>query len=207
MSITFLPVVVNRGRKFRGKAYALGDTRPGMYGSWNSKLWEPISKKYVWANEEFLEDDESVSPAQVQADKDAYIKHIIDDTIQWCKNCKPNASEDEVMQFARNVIRKHHPEIDESLLEANKLNDRRDISAEVEKTLTWAMKLTTRPCVIYGRVCKGGRPLPEEKKIRIAYRSLVRKGLAAKPDFLPVWTFILSMMGLAKYVDIGKTNG
>ena len=202
MTDIFAPVIVTRGRKFRGKAYSIGDVRPGMYGSWNSKLWDPVSKKYVWANTDFCDDDESVTPEQVQADKATYLKHIIDDTVAWCRSCKPNAAEDEVMQFARNVLRKRHPEITEEMLNSNNLSDRRDISIEVEKTLNWAIKLTTKPCLIYGRWCKGGRPLPEEKKIRIAFKALTRKGLTGKPEFRPIWTFTLSMMGLAKYADM-----
>lgn len=31
-NFTFTPVTVTRGRKFRGRAYSLGDVRPGMWG-------------------------------------------------------------------------------------------------------------------------------------------------------------------------------
>ena len=207
MEMTFTPVAVNRGRKFRGKAYYLGDVRYGNFGAQNAKLWDAVNKKYVWANVDFCLDDETVTPEQVAADKAAYQKDVIDDTIRWCRERKQNASEDEVMQFARNVLRKYHPEIDETLLQANNLNDRRDLSIEVEKTLNWAIKLTTKACWMYGRYCKGGRPLPDEKKIRIAYKALVRKGLTQKEGFEAVWSFMLTMMGMAKYVDICKTNG
>ena len=207
MSTTFTPVLISRGRKFRGKAYFLGDVRCGSFGNQNAKLWDPAAKRYVWANVDFCDEDESVTPEQVATDKEAYSKAVIEDTIKWCRECKSGAPEDEVMQFARNVLRKYHPEIDESKLVANDLGDRRDLSIEVEKTLNWAIQLTTRPCWMYGHYCKGGRPLPTEKKIRIAYKSLTKKGLTQKADFEAVWTFLLSMMGLAQYAKVGETNG
>lgn len=195
-NFTFTPVTVTRGRKFRGRAYSLGDVRPGMWGTWNSKLWEPTEKKYVWANVDFLEEDTSATPEQVQLDKDRYVMHVIDDTIQWCRSKKPDAPTPEVMQFARNMLHKYHPEIDEATLALQGLTDQRDLATEVEKTVSWAKGLVTRPCYMYGRFCRGGRPISDEKKVHIAYQALHKKGFTSKPEFEAAWAAALEKAGL-----------
>lgn len=186
---TFKPVVINRGRKFRGKAYYLGfDTERGIaYGvtCWSSKLWDPESKRYVYANPDFCMDDTTLNDEQVNAAKVEYVNHLINGTIEWCKAQKPDADEKEIHRFARNILRKHHRELMDDIDEV--LPDQSDLREEIEKTLKWASTLTTKACFMYGRWCPGGRPLSIERQTSIAFNALQKRGLTARPEFKAIW--------------------
>lgn len=192
--ITFVPVVITRGRKFRGKAYFLGDTHQNQV-AWNvvaysTRLWDPANKKYVYANPDFCDDDASVTEDERLRAKDEYILGIINDTINWCRNQNPGQGPAEVNSFARNVLRRRHYDLmaDIDIL----LPDSRDIKTEIQKTVEWAMTLTTRPCYMYGRFCEGGRPLPIKRKLDIARKSLTTKGIAKLPGFEEAWQACLA---------------
>lgn len=195
--ITFKPVNVNRGRKFKGFAYFLGCTYTNEI-AWrvtaeSTKLWDPAEKRYVYANPDFCE-DATVEASKVEADLNDYIKTTIDGTLRWCRSQKPSAAESEVKQFARNVLRKQHPEMLE-FIDAT-IADQRDVVAEIERTLEWAMALTTRACWMYGRWCAGGRPLPVERKVRSALNALSKRGITQLDGFDEAWTFSLTVRGL-----------
>lgn len=208
-AFTFVPVRVARGRKWKGElaymltiqdsSFCLYHGRGGYIQSETAKMWDPATKRFVYANADFVEDVE-LPAEQVEAARKEYVDLQIRGTIAWCKSKKPDAPEAEIMQFARNCIRKQHPEFDVYLVEYG-LTDRRDVVDAVERTLSWAMQLKTRPCFMYGRHCPGGRPLPDEKKIRIARKSLHTKGIDLLDGFAEAWELSLTIRGLVKYLE------
>ena len=205
-TFTFFPVRVARGRKWRGELAYFVSSRdssfcvPGriIYGE-TAKLWEPVSKKFVYANAEFCEDVTQAADVTETARKE-YVDQQIRGTIAWCKAQKPDSPEAEVLQFARNVLRKHHPEFDAYLVSYG-LTDRRDVVDAVERTLTWAMGLKTQACWMYGRHCPGGKPIADAKKIAIARKSLHTKGIDLLEGFAEAWELALTIRGLVKYLE------
>lgn len=189
--ITFTPVNVNRGRKFRGFAYLVGDETPVDVAwnmtVWNSKLWDPAQKRYVYANSNFCEVDESVPASKIEADRDEYIFGTIRNTIDWCRS-KSNGDEAEVKRFARNVLLKNHPDMLEDIDAV--LPDERDVNKEIAETLKWADGLTTRACYMYGHHCAGGKPLSPKAKMERAYSALQRRGVTKLPGFEEAWNKI-----------------
>lgn len=186
-SILFAPVTVNRGRKFRGFGFVIGSSETGGYG-WsqtNAKIWNPETKRVVYANMDFCEDVADYPAAELEAAQKVYIRNLIDDTIAWCRNSKPEASEDEIKRFARNVLLKHHRQLAEEIERALPIN--RDCAAEVANTLAWAATLVTRACWMYGRWCEGGRPLSRDRKLDIARKACEKKGLTNLPEFSEIW--------------------
>lgn len=195
----FVPVCVNRGRKFRGIAYSINaevqyNGGNWAYTSWSVKLWDPVSMKYVYANPDFVEKREA-TPEQIEGDKISYVNHTINSTVAWCLTKSPN--QDEGRKFARNCLLKHHPEMKEYIDKA--LPDERDVVAAVERTLRWAVNLRTRPTVIYGRVCKGGRPYGKTETVRKAWNVLDRKGYTKLDGFKEAWLFMTNMLELPDY--------
>jgi hypothetical protein len=189
----FNAVVVKGGRKFRGEAYDIGaEVRTSSFqlygwsgrGGWchseSVKLWSP-DKGWVYANPSYIEERE-VAPEVEQADYAKYVGQTLDGTVAWCKTRKPNGSEKEVLTFARNVIRKHHPEM--LALFDEKYGYKEDIAAVVESTLEWAFKLG----------------YSNAKCVRIALRALTKKGLAENPAIIPMWTMWLDLRGLGRFV-------
>jgi len=189
----FAAVVVNKGKKFRGEAYDIGaEVRVStfnIYGhgrnGWRScesvKLWSP-TLGFVWCNPSYIE-DRVVDPEVEKADYAKYVDFTINNTIEWCRlHVRPNSTEKEVLSFARNVIRKHHPEM--LALFDEKFNFKDDVASVVESTLEWAFKLG------YSKA----------KCVRIALRALTKKGLGDNPAIIPMWTMWLDLHGLSRLV-------
>ena len=189
----FVAVVVNKGKKFRGEAYDIGEVertntfqlagwsgRGGWVSSTSVKLWSPTSG-YVWCNPTYIE-DRAVDPEVEKADYAKYVDFVINNTIAWCKSRKLNASEKEVLDFARNVIRKNHPEM---LAEFNARHGWVDVVGVVESTVAWALNLgySTAKC------------------IRIAFKALNKKGVMTHKAFIPALDITLTLRGLNKYMD------
>lgn len=196
--ITFIPVTVTRGRKYRGFAYSIGGTTVSQ-PAWNvtcytSRLWDPQSKKFVYANSDFLEDAaDHIKPDQLLADKAAYLTDQLNNTVEWCKSQKTDGNE--AMQFARNIFRKRNPELLKIFDELVYVKDTRDVAAEIDKLLNWAMNLKTRPCWMYGHWCNGGKDLPVSKKLDIAYKSAQTKGLTKLEKFVECWNQAITSRG------------
>ena len=188
----FAAVVVNKGRKFRGEAYDIGAqvrvSTFNIYGhgrnGWRScesvKLWSP-TLGFVWCNPSYIE-ERVVDPEVEKADYAKYADSTISSTIAWCRTRKLNASDNEVLTFARNVIRKHHPEMLDLFDEKNGYQE--DIATVVQNTLDWAFNL----------------PYSNAKRVRLAVRALTKKGLAHNPDIVPAWTIWLDLRGLSRLV-------
>lgn len=204
-NVIFVPVNVNRGRKFRGFGYIVGSVEreydygwkhvPGGDGfyywerncgvSTIAKIWIPELKKFAYANSNFCETDNTLDEASIAQAQHDYIMHMIESTIQWCKSKKPNLPVIEIHRFARNVLRKQHPEFND---EINKvLPDTRSIDEEITKTLAWATTLVTRAGWIYGRLHLGGKPLSRDRKLYIAKKTLEKRGITEKPGFDSAW--------------------
>lgn len=193
--IVFTPVIVNKGRKFRGKAYLIGDSY--VFSTWQSettylKMWDPISKSIVSANEDFCEEDNSVPPEKIKSDCEEYIKWTFESTYAWCME-KRNGDETAAKQFARNILLKRFPSLKDQITE--EFPDQRDVAEEIQRTLQWAMNLKTRETFMYGRHCPGGKPLPLKKKLAIAYNSLERKKMTAREEFKDLWNLNLTLLG------------
>ena len=117
----FVRVKVAKGRKFRGEAYDVGcevyTSTFNIYGTgrngWRSceslKLWSPTSG-WVYANPSYIEPVDC-DTATLEADKAAYVAFIVDGTVEWCSGRSKGKTEREVLKFAHNVLRKHHPDM------------------------------------------------------------------------------------------------
>lgn len=207
-SFTFKPVRVTRGRKFRGFAYDIGEgytyTR-GYPGSgvdpysetYHQKLWDPVQMKVVHVNCDYLEDCE-VPADKLEADRKSYIDHTIQGTISWCRSQSAGKAEAEVLRFARNVLRKRHPELMSFIDKA--APDTRDVVVEVQRTFQWAMGLKTQACVMYGRFCPGGKPLSDSRKVNAARKALEKKGITKLDGFEEAWELTLTAAGLANLI-------
>ena len=201
--ITFTPVMVTRGRKYRGFAYSIGGMTVSQ-PAWNvtcytSRLWDPQTKKFVYANTNFLEDvTDHTKHDQLLVDKAAYLTDQLNNTIEWCKSQKTD--NDEAMRFARNIFRKRNPEMLKIFDELVYVKDTRDVAAEIDKLLNWAMGLKTRACWMYGKFCPGGKDLPDSKKLSIARKSAETKGLTKLAMFEECWNLALTIHGLSKYI-------
>ena len=188
----FAAVVVNKGRKFRGAAYDIGAevhvSTFNIYGygrnGWRScesvKLWPP-TQGFVLCNPSYIE-ERVVDPEVEKADYAKYADFTINSTISWCRTRKLNAKDNEIVAFARNVIRKHHPEM--LALFDEKFNYTEDIATVVESTLEWAFKL----------------PYSNAKRVRLAIRALTKKGYINNPAIVPMWTIWLDLRGLSHLV-------
>ena len=196
-NFTFTPINVNRGRSFRGFGYYIGDggiSQPAYCVTiYKSKIWDPVNKRIAYVNSDYVETAE-VSDETRDADRQAYIDHTINGTIEWCRQQKPDASDAEVKSFARNVLRMHHPEMMEFIDKATP--DCRDVVTEIQNTLTWAMGLTTRACWMYGKWCAGGKPLSVERKRTIAFSALEKKGITKLPGFVDAWNMSLDIYNM-----------
>ena len=132
----FEPVIVTKGRLFRGKGFRICNeckSYDGYYWrqaplpgggcywtqtaeTYKAKIWVPELGKYQYANVKFVEKDSTVSDAAVQTEFAIYCEKIILDTVKFCtETLKKNNkfSRDEMLKFARNCLRKNHPEIDQ----------------------------------------------------------------------------------------------
>lgn len=199
----FKPVNIKRGRKFRGFAYRLGEERSYevAYNVTISsvKLWDPAMQRCVYVNPEFCE-VATVTSEQYETDMKAYITAQIQNTVAWCRTHTASTDDTEVRQFARNVLKNNHPELEPFLAEYG-LPDQRDVFTEVETTLNWAMGLKPRP--YYNRLHKycGFKPLTDEQKLHFAYSALQKKGLTQFKGFNDAWTFGLATRGLTDYAE------
>lgn len=200
----FIPVSVNKGRKFRGDAYDVGageqiSSSNWAYTSWSTRLWCPAENRYVYANPDFIERRE-VPSEQIEADKRAYVEHAVIGTITWCQQQRPSASDSETVAFARNILKKRHPDM-LKMFDAATANARM-AAADVLETLNWAETLTTRPMRMCGRNCPGGKPLSAKRKVEIAYSSCKKKGLTTLSDFHDAWVLGLTLHNWTKYENI-----
>ena len=193
---SFAAVKVTGGRKFRGRGFIVAiKTSSGSYGwrhtgfGWEhayyetetAKIWVPELKRFQYANFKYVEDDASVSQAECDEQYRLYVEHTIQNTLDWCRSTKPDADAAEIARFARNVLRKNHPEMAARIDEV--LPDQRNLRSEIEATIKWAQTLRTRPMWMYGRMTKGGKPYSNERYVQFARSALTKKGLAAKPEF------------------------
>lgn len=199
----FVPVVVNKGRKFRGEAYDVGceafenyyklpgwSGRGGMICSCSVKLWSP-TKGWVWANPNYVETRTTEVPVEtISADKAKYENFVVDSTVEWCKSKSAGKPESEVLRFAHSVIRKHHPEL--LGLFSQKYNYQEDIVAIVNSTMDWAFRLG----------------YSNAKNVRLAVRVLAKKGLIDREEVRYVANMYLDLKGLhrlgVKYIPIAE---
>lgn len=203
----FTPVKVTGGRKYRGSGFMVSvSSSVNDYGwrhtgyGWarnvveteTARIWVPELRKFKYANSRFVDDDTSVTEKAREDALQDYCNMVVQDTIDWCRSKKPGAAEDEVLSFARNVLRKHHPEIDID----HTIPDARDAGMEIKSTIKWALTLRTRPCWMYGRHCPGGKMLSGEKYVAIARKALVKRGISSKEGFEELFKAAIEAEGL-----------
>lgn len=206
---TFAAVKVEGGRKFKGRGFIVAvKTSSGSYGwrhtgfGWEhayyetetAKIWVPELKRFQYANFKYVEDDASVTPEECDRQYKLYVEHTINSTLDWCRSVKPEADAAEIARFARNVLRKNHPDMIVRIDEV--LPDQRHLDDEVAKTIAWAMTLRTRPMWMYGRMTKGGKPYSNERYVEIARKALTKRGFADKPEFEQVFDAECKKAGL-----------
>ena len=216
-NVCFVPVVVVGGCKFKGRGYEVSSSErtsdfgwkhvPGGDGFYywernivtteTVKIWVPETGRFGYANAAYVEADTSVTETERQLAFQKYVDSTIESTKAWCRSVKPEADEAEILRFARNVIRKQHPELREVLdTVIPPPADNRDLATEVAKTVAWAMTLRTQPCFMYGRMCRGGKRYPNKRYIDIAHKACTKRGLAAKPEFEKVFVAEIHKVGL-----------
>lgn len=205
--ITFRAVKVSRGRKFRGSGFMIATLEheydygwrhvPGGDGFYywerntgigcTAKIWVPETGRYAYANADFVEADETVSQTECDSQFKLYCDKIVADTIEWCTahTSKPG----DVKSFARNVIRKNHPELRPLL--ATLFPDDRDLMTIIESTVKWALTLTTQPCYMYGRHCAGGKRYNNKRYVEIARKALAKKGVTTADGFEAAFNAVL----------------
>ena len=203
MPTNFVPVKVEGGKKYRGRGYVVnviestGDYGwkhvPGPDGFYywqrnvvtteTARIWVPELHRFQYANNRYVEADESVTPEQAALAYAEFVDFKLDDTVAWCRKQKPNEAEAEVLRFARNVIRKHSPELVDAF--DKRFGFKVDVGQTVKSTIDWAFKLG------YGNT----------KCVRIAYRALAKKGITKQDAFLACWKLQFDLLGLAKIAD------
>lgn len=188
---TFIPVLVDRGRKFRGEAFSLGE-EPTVsscgyrWTAFSQRLWDPETKRYVYANPEFV-GQRMMTDADILEAKRQWIESEINGTVDWCRSkSAADTAEDEILRFAANVLRKRNSWLAVVLTRLN-TNDSRDVETEVRKTVEWAKSLRTRPGWVYNKYCAGGKPYSPRKVSDIAHQALINKKIACRPEFPEIW--------------------
>ena len=184
ITFTFDPVTVSKGRKWKGNGWLLGTTM-GAYGE-SAVIWDETLHRKVYASLNFCNDREVTEEERVAAAR-AYVEHVVQETLQWCRNEKPEASEDETVRFARACLRKRHSDlpVDDFLPEIK--DQGRNVEEEILSTLRWASGLRTQRCWMYGRLMPGGKPYPRARQLECAIKALIRKGTDKLPGFKEAW--------------------
>lgn len=200
--IRFEPVYVKGGRKFHGFGYVVdvveyrGNyySNSGLEETLIAKIWDPTTKTIQSATCKYCHPAPSVNDKLVQ-DRKEYIDKLIENQLEWCR--KKSLNEEDALQFARNCLNKHHPELKE-LIDA-RLPDRRDVVKAIEGTLRWAMNLKTQPMRLYGKVCKGGRSYSKTTIVRKAYWSLQRRHFTELDGFNEAWIMFTTLFELPNF--------
>lgn len=198
---TFAPVRVTSGRKFKGFGYIVDVENRPMRIAYRfcsidtAKIWDPANKSFGYATYSLCSKVE-MAEADILAAKAAYIEAQLMGTIDWCKSVKPNISENELMRFARNVVRKQNPALLAAFDAAIEVVDDRDVVMEIRKTIEWALTLRTRRCYMYGKWCEGGKMYAPRRYVDIARKALEKRGVTKLPDFEEMWRGILPIYQL-----------
>lgn len=190
MQFEFTPVRVSGGRKFQGDAFVVGHGESEFYrGGYSitqtAQVWDPVAKRCWWVTEKFVQKRE-LPEAEVEAARMAYVESTIQSTLAWCMSKSPNEAEGR--KFARNCLRKHHPEMMEWI--DAKLPDERDVVAEVERILRWALQ--TRSHVKRTKAS-------DSVTVRMAMHALQRMGVSKLDGFKEAWCFETQLLELPDY--------
>jgi hypothetical protein len=209
MMFEFTPVRVSGGRKFQGDAFVVGHDEREFYhgghsitssgfvgGRWRNadryttvtqtaQVWDPATKRCYWVTEKFVQKRE-LPEAEVEAARMAYVESTIQSTLAWCMSKSPNEAEGR--KFARNCLRKHHPEMMEWI--DAKLPDKRDVVAEVERILRWALQ--TRSNVKRTKAS-------DRVTVRMALHALERMRVTKLEGFQEAWVFETKLLELPDY--------
>lgn len=189
----FTPVIVSRGRKFRGRGFMVSTSfTTGLHYEMDvAKIWIPDEKRYGYANADYAEDDPDVDPTMTASAFAEYTEFTINSTIEWCRSKKPGASDAEIKGWARAILLKYHPDmssaIDAAIPPPNKnllLDD--EIREKIASTLEWAKTLRTKTVWMYGRWV-GGKPYTPERVMECARKALAKKGLTEVEDFTHIF--------------------
>ena len=142
-TVKFVPVVVNKGRLFRGHGFMVAEIE-GSYESafwrqvpngmgiggchWTrtiethkAKIWVPELGKFCYANMKYIENDDVMEPV-CQVEYQKYCEKMIADTIEYCKKTLISKGsgvvyKNELINFAKRCLWKYHKEIEKSLID------------------------------------------------------------------------------------------
>lgn len=187
----FVAVEVVGGRLFKGVAYQVEGGYVSRFGYAGSgvcplhitekvKVWVPETGLHEYVNAKYVV-DRKVTDEQYKADFAKFADGIVTNTMNWCRSKSAGKSEEEIVRFAYNVVRKNHSDM-VAIFEA-KYGFKEDVLATIRSTIEWALGLGYR----------------SDKAVRLANRALWKKGLAEKPEFAEGWTNTLNEKGLGKY--------
>ena len=142
-AVKFAPVVVNKGRLFRGRGFLVAEVEssyegafwrqvPNSYGiaschwtrtinSHKAKIWVPELGEFRYANMRYVEDDEIMEPVR-KIEFQKYCDKIIADTVNYCKKTLFSKGstviyKNELINFTKRCLLKYHKEIDKQLIE------------------------------------------------------------------------------------------
>ena len=140
-NVGFKPVVVTKGRKFKGRGFLICIERksyrsafwhqeplPGGGCHWTqwvesstAKIWVPELNKFCYANSKYLEDDTS---AEVNCEIEfiRYCEKTINDTIEYCSNKLKQSNKfsgPELVRFVKRCLAKYHSEIGNDIVDKN----------------------------------------------------------------------------------------
>ena len=145
------PVEVVGGRKFKGKGFVIAiqprDNGDLYYGGdcdeWDEAIiYDPISEKIQHSNLKFCRLDDSVTNEQCKEAFQQYCDKTVKKTLDWCKQKDPNKSQYELQRWAKNIIKKYHPQIDVDKYIKFDAKDMQNAEAnKVFSTVDWAIGL------------------------------------------------------------------
>lgn len=188
-SLTLKPIMVQRGRKFKGHGYqveAIFNEDGFRRQFYDNLIWDPQAKRTAYANPNYIEDDPIPTKADIDRETQAYIDFVVASVVKRCTSGPLHVREQDpssCYNYIRNSLLWKLP--------ASKVDelypDTRSVAQEVERTIRWASGLKTKPTTLYGKFCPGGKDYSRTRKAEAAYKALRHKGFTKRPEFEAAW--------------------
>jgi hypothetical protein len=142
-AVKFAPVVVNKGRLFRGHGFLVAEIESSYEGAFwrqvpngmglsgchwtrtihshKAKIWVPELGKFCYANMKYVEDSDVMEPVR-EIEFQKYCEKMIADTISYCKKTLSSKGatviyRNELINFTKRCLWKYHKEIENSLID------------------------------------------------------------------------------------------
>ena len=118
-NMPFVPVIVNGGKKFKGKGFVVDIIEKEgsfSYGDaqWSeAKLYCPTEiELFASANLKYCKLDDSITPEECKRMQNAYFTEKVNSTLEWCRQKDPSKSEEQLKSWAASICKKYIPGID-----------------------------------------------------------------------------------------------